>query len=204
MTAHTERDLVCQLAVHDSQRAYERAVAIAGPLFRAQALAWVARYAPTSDVRRIVGESLAVAATAEDAYRQVAASAWPIRALVERELVREAKDAVTITLKRAISIENPVSRVDALFLVWQAGFPLGASSRARILTPLLAAALSADSWKPQRILQSIVFMLSGSEHALAEHIVDRMPAGKYKRAAGRRLAAGEREDPRPFFWGDAA
>jgi len=27
-----------------------------------------------------------------------------------------------------------------------------------------------------------------------------MPPGQYQRAAARRLAAGERQQPRPFFW----
>lgn len=199
MSARTERDLVSEIALHDSPRAHQRARAIAEPLYRAQALAWVARYAPDAEVVRIAREALMGAAAADDPYHRVAATAWPIRALVERDFVAEAERGVATALDCAALIENPVSRVDALFLVWQGAYPLGAAMRARITTPLLAAALSADSWKPQRTLLSLIFMLPPSDRASAEQIVDCMPAGKYKRGAARRLAAGERQEPRSFF-----
>ena len=204
MTLRAQRDLVCQLALLDSQQAHTRARAIPEALFRAQALAWVARYAPPTDVVEFAREALDAALSADDPYRQVAALAWTVRALAERDHPREAEDAIDTALERAALIANPVSGVDGLFLVWQAAYPLGAPIRARVLTPLLAAACSADSWRPQRVLLSIVFMLPAEERARAEQVVASMAPGKYQRAAARRLAAGERQEPRRFFWNPAA
>jgi hypothetical protein len=199
-----ERDLVCQLAQRDWERARTRARDIPDAFLRAQALAWVARYAPAAEVAKCARQALDSALSADDPYRQVAAAAWAVRALIERDQPRESEKAIEHALDRAPHISNPVSRVDGLFLVWHAAYPLGAVTRRRVLTPLLAAASSAESWKPQRVLQSIVVTLPPDDRALAEDVVAAMAPGKYQRSAARRLTAGERQEPRAFFWGHAA
>ena len=167
---------------------------------RAQGLGWAARFAPDAEVVAIAGEALAACADAADAYVRVGASAWPLRALAERGHPERAAEALGEVLPRAEAIENPVSRVDALFLVWQAAYPLGGEARRAVLAPLLRTAVATNAWKPQRVLQSIVYMLPAEERDLADEVVAAMPPGQYQRAAARRLAAGERQQPRPFFW----
>jgi hypothetical protein len=199
-----ERDHVGQLAQRDFPQARARARAIPDGFLRAQALAWVARYAPAAEVIACAREALEAARQAEDPYQQVAAAAWAVRALAERDHPGEAHDTITQVLARAPSIANPVSRVDGLFLIWQAAYPLGAAIRGSVLAPLLTAASGAESWKPQRVLQSIVFMLPPEDRALAESVIAAMAPGKYQRSAVRRRAAGERQEPRAFFWEHAA
>src|SRR4051794_30121912 len=58
--------------------------------------------------------ALSAAAAANDTYQQVAATAWPIRALIERGVHRPAEQAVMAALNIAPTIPNPVSRVDAV------------------------------------------------------------------------------------------
>jgi len=199
MSASTERDLVCRLAVHDPARARARAKEIIEPLFRAQALACVARFASPADVPSVARAALEASAAADDPYHRVAAAAWPIRALIERDLGHTVNDIVSDVIARSNAITNPVSRVDALFLLWQAVYPLGDAMRARVLGPLIEASTRADSWKPQRVLQSLVFMLANEDRVSAESIVAQMAHGKYRRTTERRLAAGERQEPRRFF-----
>jgi hypothetical protein len=204
MSVNTERDLVCRLASTDWRRAYKRAEAIIDVWYRRQALACVARFAPTPEVIRVAGKALSASDAAADPYQRLAAQAWPIRALIERGYTADAERAAGLAIRHASEIENPVNRVDALFLVWQAVYPLGPRARNEVLTPLMQAARAANSWKPQRVLQSVVFMLPADERTLADEIVEAMPPGKYKRTTARRLAAGEHQEPRPFFWGHAA
>jgi len=166
---------------------------------RAQALGWAARFAPDAEVAAIAGEALAACADAVDAYVRVGAAAWPLRALIERGHPERAASMLREVLPHAEAVENPVSRVDALFLLWQAAYPLGSGTRRTVLAPLLRTAVATNAWKPQRVLQSIVYMLGDEERSLADEVVAAMPPGQYRRAAARRLAAGERQQPRPFF-----
>jgi hypothetical protein len=191
---------VSGLARHDWAAALREARARPDAWGRAQGLGWAARFAPDAEVAALAGEALAACAEAADAYVRVGASAWPLRALAERGHPERAAEALGEVLPRAEAIENPVSRVDALFLVWQAAYPLGGEARRAVLAPLLRTAVAANAWKPQRVLQSIVYMLPEEERALADQVVAAMPPGQYQRAAARRLAAGERQQPRPFFW----
>jgi hypothetical protein len=202
MTSRFDPSPVSELARRDWPAALREARARPDAWGRAQGLGWAARFAPDAEVVAIAEEALAACAGAEDAYEQVGASAWPLRALVERGHPARAMELLGEVLPRADAIENPVSRVDALFLVWQAAYPLGGEARRTVLAPLLRTAVATNAWKPQRVLQSIVYMLPGEERSLADEVVAAMPPGQYRRAAARRLAAGERQQPRPFFWGD--
>ena len=88
MPSPTElRDQAARLAPEDPAAAAKIARSIDDPWFRTQALAWACRYAPANhEAKRLAREAIETAADAEDAYRQVAPCAWPLRALIERGL----------------------------------------------------------------------------------------------------------------------
>ena len=97
-------------------------------------------------------------------------------------------------------IENPVSRADALFLVWQAVYPLGSRLCMTLLEPLLGACQSADSWRAARTLSDTAMMMAADDPKAAKMVIDAMHDGTHKRRALRALANGESISPRRFFW----
>src|SRR5258708_21240003 len=120
MSATEERDEVAGSAPSSTTKALALAKQISDPWFRCQALAHVARYASTELVSPIAQEALNTALEQEDAYKAVAASAWPVRAVIERNQVELLPLLLKELMKRAPSIYHPVSRLDALFLICQA------------------------------------------------------------------------------------
>jgi hypothetical protein len=73
-----------QLAKQDTQRALEVAGSIAEGWSRAQALAWIGRFAPDADVSTILGEARESSLAANTPFKTVDSSAWWIRAMIER------------------------------------------------------------------------------------------------------------------------
>ena len=122
------RDRATRLAAKGDPSALELARQVKDPWFRSQALAWVARYGPEATLDRTLDEALRAAAQATDPYQVVGASAWAVRAMVERGRTSRLADAVGSVLHAARRIEHPVRRLDALFLVWQAALPAGAGA----------------------------------------------------------------------------
>ena len=200
MSATTICDLVARRAITDTRAARALARSISKPWYRCQALAWVARFAPEIQVKAIARESLAAGNTADEPYKVVGASAWPVAALVERAYNNEVHRLLPGLLSRAASITNPVSRIDALFLLWQAVFPLGIKFHCQVLGPLVEASLEADSWKGPNRLCQVVLMLALTSPLEAKQLVMSMPEGRHKRQVTRQIASGECQSPRRFFW----
>lgn len=165
------------------------------PWFCCQALAGVARFAPDSEVVRLAEEAIAVAFTATDSYKRVAVIAWPLRALIERGQSQKATHFVPEILSLAACIENPVSRSDALLLLWQAFFPT--QGHKAIFDDLIKSC--ARHWKADYILRQIALIVASEDVGAAQLLVASVPPGKYKRQAEKRLAEGQKESPRSFF-----
>jgi hypothetical protein len=88
------RDSAIHLAPSDPGRAAEIARTIESPWYRCQALAWVARFAPEGQVEALAEEALYSCHTARDMFQAVGASAWPVRALIERGRLAAATEAL--------------------------------------------------------------------------------------------------------------
>lgn len=200
MSATTIRDLVTRRAITDTPAALALARTITDSWYRTQALAWVARFAPEAEFKAIVLESLASCFVSDDPYRAVGAAAWSIRVLVEREHSKEVLGLLPKLLIRAADIANPVSRIDALFLLWQAVFPVGINLHRRVLEPLVAACREADSWKSPDTLRQVVLILASNSLLEAQQLVSSMPEGRRKRQVQREIADGQFQSPRTFFW----
>lgn len=201
MSATSAQDNAISLARHDPKAALARARTITDPWFRCQALAWVAWLTPDEGAfRPIIAESLKAAQGAADPYQWVGASAWPLRALIERRDGARAVAAIRKALASVPQIENPVSRADAMFLLFQAVFPQGVQVRADTLTVLMSACGAAGT-KGQRHLRDAALMLAAVDGATARQVVTAMREGRERRQAERRIAEGEAMEPRAFFWG---
>ena len=193
-----QREQAEELAKQDVTRARTYALRIPSPWYRTQALASVAWHASEQACVEIAREALASAATDPDPFQAVGASAWPIGCLVGRKCAVEVRRQIPDLLAVARSIEHPVCRLDALMLLWQAVFPLGASYHKPVLDLLVEACLLAKSWRAGRCLRDTVLILATESVEDARRILARMGDGNYKRAATRSLDAGEGLRPRPF------
>ena len=199
MSATAQREQAIQAATVDFQRAVRLAREVAEPWFRCQALASVARHAPDGEVAGLAMEAVKAARAGNDRYQQVAACAWPVRALAERNETRRATQIVAEVLPLAGEITHPVSRLEALFLFWQAAYPLAGTVRHTVLGALVAACLAASSWRAGRTMRDVALIMAAEDRRRAEQLVASMPACRYKRQAERALAAGETHSPRTFF-----
>ena len=195
MSATTERNIAMRTAETDFEKALPLARGVSEPWLRCQALAGAARFAPDERVVKIADEAMAAATECADSYKRVAVTAWPFRALIERNRESQALKRLPEVLELASQIENPVSRSDALFLLWEAFFPTpGHTSVLGVLV------LSCNHhWKADYLLRQVVLILALADPKEAFRLAESMREGKYKRQALKRLAEGEKGWLRPFF-----
>jgi hypothetical protein len=191
--------LVIKSAQSDNEHALKLARKIDDPWYRTQALAWVARYAPIGKVEGLAKEALETAAEQADPYKVVAASAWPVRALIERERGEVAEEAIVRLLDLSERIDHPVSRLEALFLLWEAVYLLGDGMRRQVQDKLVAACRAADSWKAGDRLAWAATILAADHPEEAQELVAALREGRVKRQALRRMGAGKTEKVREFF-----
>src|SRR5260370_14912520 len=111
MSATEERDEVSGLAPTNTPKALALAIRISDSGFRCQAVADVARYASEELVSPIAHEAREAALEQEDPYKVVGASAWPVRALIERNQKGVLPLWLSELLKRARAINHPVSKL---------------------------------------------------------------------------------------------
>ena len=195
-----ERDRATNLAKTNPDAALKAARLISDPFMRCQALAWAARYAGTdADAVKLAREAERELKTASDAFDAVAGAAWPVRALIERDHPAEADPLMQRAIDAAQHIVNPVRRVDALFLLVQAGWPAARPGWTAAVTGLVGSARSASSSKLESVLRDLVLMLAGAGRDFAAALAA-LPDGKIRRQAERRVQSREFMFPRPFFW----
>lgn len=200
MSATSERDRAISLATTNSQKALALARQVSKPWFRCQALAWVARFAPDNEVVKIADEAIAAAFLVEDPYQTVGAAAWPVRALIERGHEQRAVNLLPELLAVCPTIENLVSRLNALFLLWQAVFPLKGDGKKSVLGALVKTCQATNSWQAGYTLRETALILAQEDLIEAKRLVASMPIGVYKRQAERRIAEGQQGYVRSFFW----
>lgn len=112
MGAALQRDQACLLATTNPGKALDKARKIAEPWYRAQALAWVARFAENNAVA-IAREAARAAMECDDDYKQSAVRAWEIAALAERGFTVEARKSLseaTTLAKKSSPIPPAVKR----------------------------------------------------------------------------------------------
>jgi hypothetical protein len=199
MSASRARDRAAELAKADSVAALREARAIPDPWFRSQALAYVARFAAEKEIEGIVGEALDACRECGDAYRRLAAAAWPLCALVERGTFDRVRDSLASLLAEEADVHPASSRSEALFLLFQACFDLDAVTRESLVRKLVAAHAEARHWRSRRNLIDALTMLNARDRALAERIASEVGDERARRRLEASLRANVRTRPRPFF-----
>jgi hypothetical protein len=194
-----QREAARKLATIDTARAYAAARKVEDPYFRCQALAWVARYAG-NDIDEIVEAAFTAAEEAGDAFHRMSATAWPLRALVELGQLEQARERLQVQLGRFDEVMPDSSRSEAIFLVFQAVHPAGQEFWRPIFDQLARVCDTTPHWRTVRNLQEAILMIADEAPELASHIADRIPVDRRKRQLETQLAAGQRMQPRAFFW----
>ena len=200
MTPTEARDGAIERAKADTPAALALARAIDDPWFRSQAMAWIARFASETELPAILNEARESSWAATDKYKVVGSSAWRLRAMIERDKPDGAAAEMPELLSCAAEIDHPVSRLEALFLLFESIFEVERARRGT-LDALIAASLAAMSWKSGFWLREAALMLASAGYAdEADQVISAMPDGKYRRQVIERIGKGERRTPRPFFW----
>lgn len=160
MSATTQRDRATSLAKSRPNEALKQARQVDEPWFRAQALAWVARFAD-SDVIEIAAEAAKAAAEGGDKYQQCAVRAWEIVALAERDYKSEASKRLREALNTAKNVEPVSSRSEALFLLLQASARIGPADAVNVYEVLKSLCPAGEHWRCQRAIRNGAKMMCG-------------------------------------------
>jgi hypothetical protein len=157
MSAATQRNRAMNLA---KSRPNEALKQVDEPWFRAQALAWVARFADR-EVIAIAAEAAKAAAEGGDKYQQCAVRAWEIAALAERDYKSEASMRLREALNTAKNVEPAASRSEALFLLLQASARIAPGDAEKVYEMLKNSCRAEAHWRCQRALRNGAKMMSG-------------------------------------------
>lgn len=195
-----ERDRACRRAPVDWRAGLEHARRVDSPWYRCQALASVGRYAPDSEVVRFCEEACESAARAKDAYQRVAAMAWPLRALIERDCTDLVMGRLPALLNEASEIESLASRSEALFLLFQAVFPGGPELWRPAFEALARASAPLVHWRQRRNLRDALLIITRVDPVAAREAQRRIEDGRLVRQIERMREQTRRFCPREFFW----
>ena len=200
MTPTAARNLANQIAPDQPERALSVARAIDAPWFRCQALSQVARYWPDEKYDPILKEAVRAADSQDQVYNQVAVSAWPIRAYLERGNAPPAKKLLAKGAQASRAIENMGSRSEALFAIFQASKPFAIDLWQPIFWALVEAAEPALSWRQLRNLKNAVAMVASDNPGLAQQALEKLVEPKNLSTVRRYLDNPLNVQPRPYFW----
>src|SRR5438128_2576883 len=96
MEPHQLRDKACDLAPAGWTKAAAYAEQIDDPWYACQAFAWCGRFAPAAESTSFIDRAFRQAEAGKDAYQQLAATAWPLRALVERNTIGLSGNSIAL------------------------------------------------------------------------------------------------------------
>lgn len=200
MNPTAARSLANRLAADRPEQALTIARAIDAPWFRCQALSQVARYWPDGNYDQILAEAVRAADAQDQVFHQVAVSAWPIRAYLERGNMPPAKKLLVKGIQASGTIENMGSRSEALFSIFQASKPFSDDLWQPVFVALVEAAEPALSWRQLRNLKSAVAMVNGDNPALAGRSLNKLSEHRNLSTIRRYLDKGIVAEPRAYFW----
>ncbi len=158
-TSTQQRDRVFAIAYEEPAKAYELARTIKNPWYACQALACVGRFWPHRDFKKIIAESIQVGSLEEDPYIVAASAAWPVGALMERDLYPQAEATLLSALRTCRSISHPSSHAQATFLLFQAVKHFELSLWIAPLDALACPESRCSHWRQKRNLRDAIAML---------------------------------------------
>jgi len=192
------RNAAIELARSQSPDALDKAREVPDGWYRAQALAWVARFAPEDQCEAIAEEAFQSSLGCPDACNTLGSAAWPIGALVERGRKAEALDMLYRALGRESEVQPASSRSEALFLLFQAAFNLGETIRMDLYHRLAAAHDEAGFWRSRRNIEDAIRMIHRIDADLARHLIEGLTDPKAKKRTQNRLTVNYLAVPRTF------
>lgn len=201
MTPTQQRDRAFGLARTDSEAALHLARGVSEPWFKAQALAAVARWSADDRVEPVAREAFAAAEACDDSYKRAAASAWPIRALVERGRASVALAALDQARGHALAAAPAGSQAEALFGLLQAAWSLGTATRLQLVEDLVALHERDTFWRVGRAVVGALEMVSESDPAQARDLAARVREDRCREKAQAAIARGRPSGPRDYFPG---
>jgi hypothetical protein len=160
MSATLQRDQASRLAKSNPKEALDKAREVSEPWFRAQALAWAARFTD-SDPISIASEAAKAAGECDDDFKKSAARAWEIAALAERGCTSEARKRLNEVLRQAKDVTPLSSRSEALLLLMQAALKIGREDAENVYEALSTSCSPDDHWRCKRALRDGGKMISG-------------------------------------------
>jgi hypothetical protein len=162
MSATLQRDQVCLLARSDPRKALEKAKVVSDPWFRAQALAWVARFTD-ADPLPIATLAANAATGGADDYQRSAVRAWEVAALGERGLKHEAGTALKEAVRLAETVLPAASRSEAMSLLLHAAFAIDPRQAAWVRERLEATCPEDAHWRCRRARRDARRLTGGEE-----------------------------------------
>lgn len=164
---------------------------------KAQELAGASFRAPETQWQGLLKQAWQAVWACAEPYKRVAVAAWPVSAEVKRTGRFSSKLALQL-LSESQLIENTGSRVEALWLLWQALSPLGPSERATVEKALIEAGLNSVSWRGAACLRELALAV---EPEVGLSIAKALPEGRIRRQIFREIASGKRMPARTFLFG---
>ena len=116
----------------------------------------------------------------------------------ERSQEAQAKKVLDEALRQALQATPAGSRAEALTLLYEAAFPLGARTVTPILRHLLALQQTAPHWRCTRALVWVLAMHASIDPGTFQSILDQVPDPKIK-ARVQRCIDLRLTRPRDFF-----
>lgn len=191
-----QRDQACKTAKTDPIKAVEIAREIADPWFACQAMTRAARHSSDDTFDKLVEEAFRVSQKSTDLFQVVAVSAWPIRAMIDRGRVGKIDSILYSLLELAKAIEPLSSRSEALFLLLQSVYPVGAQSRLLVVRAIAEASTPTVSWRQARNLRDTILMIWNDHPEVASDLLERVAGAKTRRQVLQKVERGEFYMPR--------
>lgn len=165
----SNRDRAANLAKTNFSEALTTADEVEDPIMRAQAFAWVARYAPDEAVVELADEAFEAAGLVDDADKSLASAAWPIRALIERDHVEQAAVMLKRTLEHTKDIANEGGAAEALLGLLEAAHPGGPDLWRPVVEQMLEHCTDTH-WRTVRALKTATRLIAEADRSLAERV----------------------------------
>jgi hypothetical protein len=160
VSATLQRNHAQSIAKSNPAKALDLARKVSEPWYRAQALAWVARFTD-GDAVAVALEACKAARQCEDDYKKSAVRAWEIAALAERGCIAEARKSLSEALALAGRVDPISSRSEGLLLLLQAAFRVGRDEAEKVYEILTASCRVEEHWRCKRAARDAGKMISG-------------------------------------------
>lgn len=192
-------DRIERLAKTDFDGAFKLAHSMSDVRERIQSLGWVARYAPSADIARVIDAAKNSAGKSIDLYPDTMALAWPLRALHESGNGKRIPPLMKIAVELSTHVQPAASQAEALILLIHAVLPHHLTTAAPAVAQLKSLARNPH-WRVIRALVNAALLVNQSDRQTATEIAKVIPLDNKRNSTIDRISDGQTMQVRPFFW----